>query len=446
MNLQNLLTGALALALTGSALGQVTVDITGSTAFRAAALDTIRARYLASGQPFKYAHDAAAGAFNGSTRSIWNGTFNGISNVTIRCSFNGSVEGISSLVDIPASNQLYLDKPEAFVAATPIVNGTEVPLTNWPLIAAQSEAAFSDVSIASTPFVNNPNAPWDTWDDLVAVVVFAMVANEGAPSTLTSITSQGCRALFGTGAQDLSLLTGKSADAGNFVFATGRNDGSGTRTAYLAETSYGISIPVNQYTVLTSTSTAITSIQRVPAGGVNDSNPGLPGIQPYPGQSTANSSMIWGQDIDGNGGYSSGSALRADMGKTSTAVQVRGANYAVEIASTPLTLVTWLSLNDAVPARMSGAKILGYDGVSLPSLTTGTVLSAADKAEVIYGHYAAWSFEHLFSRRVPGLSGIEESIVQNIRENVPNNLAIAGIPLGDMAVGRAGADGSTIQP
>lgn len=443
MKLQNLLSSALSLILSGSALGQVTVDITGSTAFRAAALDTIKARYVASGQPFKYAHDAAAGAFNGSTRSIWNGTFAGLSNVTIRCSFNGSVEGISSLVDSPASNQSYLDNPEAFVAATSVVNGTEVPLTNWPLIAAQSEAAFSDVSIASTPFVNHPNAPRD---NQVAVVVFAMVANESASSTLTSITSQGCRALFGTGVQDLSLLTGKSADVGKLVFATGENDGSGTGSVFLAETSYGIVSPVNQYTVLTSTSTAITSIQRVPAGGVNDSNSGLPGIQPYPGQSTANSSTSWGQDIDGNGGYSSGSALRTDMGKTSTAVQVRAADYTVEIASTPLSLVCWLSLNDAVLARIAGAKILGYDGVSLPSLTTGTVLSAADKAEVIYGHYAAWSFEQLFSRYSPGLTSNQESVVEHIRNNVPDNLAIAGIQLGDMTVGRAGADGSTIQP
>ena len=436
MKIQNILMGAAALFLTGSAFGQVTIDITGATAFRAATLDTIKARYVASGVAFKYAHDAAAGTFNGSTRSIWNGTFNGVANVTIRCSFNGSVEGINALVNSPASNPTYLDNPAAFTAATPAIGGTEVASTSSPVIAAQSEAAFSDVSISSTPFVNDLEAPTD---NPVGVVVFTMIANEGAPASLTNITSQGFRALFATGAQDLSLLTGNAADAGKLVFATGRNDGSGTRTAYLAETGHGISIPVNQYTVLTSSSTAITSIQRVPAGGVNSP------VQA--GQLAANKSTIWGQDIDGNGGYSSGSALRGDMGKTSAAVQVRAADYSVDIASTPLTLVTWLSLNDAVTARVNGAKMLGYDGVTLTDIAaSGTAMSVADKAKVTNGHYAAWSFQQLFSRAVPALSGTQESIVQHIRDNVPANLAAAGIPLGDMAVGRAAADGSTIQP
>ena len=444
MKIKNILMGAVALFLTGSAFGQVTVDITGATAFRAATLDTIKARYVASGVAFKYAHDQAAGGFNGSTRSIWNGTFNGIPNVTIRCSFNGSVEGINAIVNSPASNPTYLDNPAAFVAATPAIGGTEVPSTSSPVIAAQSEAAFSDVSIASTPYVTDPEAPTD---NPVGVVVFTMVANEGASANLTNITSQGFRALFGTGVQDLSILTGKSADAGNLVFATGRNDGSGTRTAYLAETGYGVAIPVNQYTVLTSTSTAITSIQRVPAGGVNDSDLITPGIQPYPGQLTTNKSTVWGQDIDGNGGYSSGSTLRGDMGKTATAVQVRAADYSVEIPSTPLTLVTWLSLNDALTARTNGAKVLGYDGVTLSDFALGgSTMSATDKAKVTSGHYAAWSFQQFFDRAVPALSANQASVVQHIRDNVPANLAAAGIPLGDMAVGRAGADGSTIQP
>lgn len=444
MKIQHLLTGAVALILIGSAFGQVTVDITGATAFRAAALDTIKARYVASGAAFKYAHDQSAGGFNGSTRSIWNGTFNGIANVTIRCSFNGAVEGINAIVNSPASDPTYLDNPAAFVAATPTVGGTEVASTTSPVIAAQSEAAFSDVSIASTPYVTDPEAPVD---NPVGVVVFTMIANEGAPASLTQITSQGFRALFGGGLQDLSLLTGNTADAGNLVFATGRNDGSGTRTAYLAETGHGVAIPVNQYTVLTTSGNTITSIQRVPAGGVNDSDLITPGIQPYPGQLTTNKSTVWGQDIDGNGGYSSGSTLRGDMGRTSAAVQVRAADYSVDIASTPLTLVTWLSLNDALTARTGGAKILGYDGVTLSDFAVGgTTLTATDKAKVTNGHYAAWSFQQFFNRAVPALSANQASVVQHIRNNVPSNLAAAGIPLGDMAVGRAAADGSTIQP
>src|SRR5687767_14695227 len=98
MRLQNILTGAIALAFVTTALADVTVEITGATAFRAAALDTIKAQYVATGQPFKFAYDTT-GAFNGSNRSVWIGTFPNVAGTTtIRTSFNGSVEGIRALV------------------------------------------------------------------------------------------------------------------------------------------------------------------------------------------------------------------------------------------------------------------------------------------------------------------------------------------------------------
>ena len=48
------ITGLLALSLATPAFADVTVDITGATAFRAAALDTIKARYVASGNNRHY--------------------------------------------------------------------------------------------------------------------------------------------------------------------------------------------------------------------------------------------------------------------------------------------------------------------------------------------------------------------------------------------------------
>ncbi len=444
MKIPSILTGAIALVITGSAYGQVTVDITGATAFRAATINTIKARYDVTGD-FKFAHDAAAGQVANSNVSIWNGTFNGVQNVTIRCRFNGSVEGISALVG--GTNPLYLDNPPGFVSATASASGTEVPLTAGPLIGALSEAAFSDVSIASTPFVTSAGSAAPT-DDPVGVVVFTMIANDGAPASLTNITSQGFRALVGAGLQDLSLLTGNSSDAGNFVFATGRNDGSGTRTAYLAETGFGISNPVNQYTVLTTDTPTdqILSIQRVPAGGANDSNPALAGIQPYPGQNVNNRSTVWGQDIDGNGGYVSGSGLATALGFKSANVAVRAADYSVEF-TTPLTLVTWISLNDALAPRNNGAKLLAYDGVRLDDIATaGTTMSATDRAKVTNGSYAAWTYQQLFRRKTPALAPAEAAVIQHIDDNIGANLAAAGIPINEMAVGRAGSDGSTIQP
>ena len=76
------------LALVGAAQADVTVNITGATAFRAAALKAIKSRYADSGQPFKYAHDQAAGnldaAAPNATRAIFIGTFPGVSGTTTR--------------------------------------------------------------------------------------------------------------------------------------------------------------------------------------------------------------------------------------------------------------------------------------------------------------------------------------------------------------------------
>lgn len=429
MKIQNLLAGVLALALTGSAFGQVTVNITGATAFRAAALDTIRARYVASGVAFKYAHDGAT--FNASTSSIFQGTFNGVASTTIRCTFNGSVEGINALVNSPADDPQYFTDSGAFASLAPTVGGAVLASYAGTKATAKSDAAFSDVGTGVTPFASSGIA-----DNPVGVVVFSFIANAGAPANLTNITSQGWRALLTSGFQDLSLLTGVSTDAGGFVFATGRNDGSGTRTAYLDETGYGVAIPVKQYVVNTSSSTVITQLQLVPAGGVNS--------PVRPGQLPANRSTIWGQDIDGNGGYSSGSALRTDFGKTSTSVDLRDADYSQIDPAFSLTLVTWLSLNDCVAPKnlatpAQRAKILGYDGVTLSGFATfgATTMTADDLFKVTNGNYAAWSFQQLLKSLTIG--GTQSAAIDHIKANIPGNLASAGVPLTSMAVGRTAA-------
>jgi hypothetical protein len=185
---------------------------------------------------------------------------------------------------------------------------------------------------------------------------------------------------------------------------------------------------VNQYVVTASTADTITTIQRVPQGG---------------GATPSNASTIWKQDIPGNGGYNSGSALRGDLGKTSASVQVLEANGSV-VGTLPITLVTWLSAGDAVPARAAGAKILGYNGVTLESLKTADVLSAADRAKVTTGQYTAWSFQQMY-RRGDLASGDVVTVYNGIRNNLGPNLGATGIPVDEMIVGRT-EDGGIVAP
>ena len=455
------ITGLLALSLTTPAFADVTVDITGATAFRAAALDTIKARYVASGQPFQFAHDQAAGAFNGATRAIFKGTFPGVSGVTtIRTSFNGSVEGIKALVDSPASDPTYYtDIPGNLVTATAVGGGeTHTNTVGFAKTAAasQSEIAFSDVSKNSTPYASASLQPASP---PCGVVVFTMLTNEGSP--ITNVTAQQFRALAAAGYQPLSMFTGNASDTTN-VFLTGRNDGSGTRTTYMAETGVGITTAIKQYVTVDSSSTALEAIQEVPAGGVNDSDPVTDGIQ-LPtasnikayvddGQSVTqlveNASTVWGQDTAGNGGYSSGSTLRTDMGKTGASVTVFNALGEYFDTSTPVRvdLVTWLSLNDAVTARGNGAILCAYNGVKLDGIAaSGATMSAADKAKVTNGLYTAWGYQQMYLRG-DITTGDAVDVYDGIKGNIGANLAAAGIDLDDMTAIDRPNDGGTVAP
>ena len=432
---------AASLALGSSAFADVTVNITGATAFRVPTLDSIKAQFVASGQPFKFAHDRNASnnqAFNGATRAIFQGTFPGVSGVTtIRTSFNGSVEGIKALIDSPAADPTYLTTA-VLGSITAVVggnNGGNGQGGASTAAAAQSDVAFSDVAVSSTAFAGNslqPSTPE------AGVVVFTMIANEGAAGILDNMNTQNFRALFSAGFLPLSFFTGNALNT-DYVFATGRNDGSGTRTAYLAETGYGIANAVNQYLVGRSTGGAINAIYRVPAGGTSV---GLAAVTPSLTLSSGNASTIWGLNQDGNGGYSSGSTLRDDMGRTSTSVNVYDADGSELLTGANVYLVTWLSLGDASPARTAGAVILGYNGVKLADFASTGTLSVADTAKVTQGAYTAWSFQQMY-RRNDITTGDKVTVYNNIKNNLV--LGTTGIAAPSMNVGRS-VDGGVVTP
>lgn len=390
------ITGLSALALAASAsAADVTLYITGATAFRSAALTAIRAKYLAGNGSisFKYAHDAAVGSLTSSTRSIFKGNFQGnTGTTTIICCFSGSVEGIRSLKLIPGTTPgttdttppTYYNPADAEFAAA--ANGTTssnaeyagatlAALTMTPAaLATVSDVAFSDVNTPSTPY-----SLGTLTTDKAGVIVFTMLANEG--STISNVTSQQFRALLTQGFQPKSLFTGNALDT-SYVYAMGRNDGSGTRTTALAETGYGITKTVNQYIVNAPagvpaiTGNTITKLQLVPVGPF--SSPAVFAGLTVPQQdaetiANANASTVWGQNSAGNGGYGSGGGLVTPMGLTTANVQVLDSDGTTELAAAaPIDLLTWLSVSDASTAKNNGAVVCGYNGVSL-DLGTVTV-------------------------------------------------------------------------
>jgi hypothetical protein len=404
MNLSKILSGTFAAAvLTTSVQADVEVIVTGATAFRGAANASILASFGGAAN-VRYAHSAAAGSLNNANYAIFRGTWPGVSGVTtVRTSWSGSSEGVRDVVTNTPVPVLIPDNLPAGNGENALNNNSTQPPTT-----ISAKFTFSDVYQTSTPFTSPVLNPADA---RTGVVTFTMLANAGAPAGLTNVTAQQFKALFGRGFQPLSLFTGSAGDT-QLVLATGRNDGSGTRTVYLAETGYGIARPVNQFKVTASTASTITEATLWPP---NDGN---------------NASTLWGNNIAGNGGYFSGSTLRGEFVKTSASVTIKDETGTAIGAPSPVTFLTWLGTGDA--ANATGAKVLGYNGVSITPSTSG--LNAADKAKVTQGAYTAWSYEHLYYRGT--LTTDENTVYTEIKNRIPANLGASGIALTDMTVSR----------
>lgn len=441
MKLKTILAGALALGITSSAMAQTTeITITGATAFRQATMQAIYNAYASIngglGNNFNAAHDFPASGSNNlsqliaSNKAIFVGTFPGITGTTIiRTSFNGSTEGLNAI----AGN----NNPSFYkVQSLPV--GITASFVGDGLQTLRPKFSFSDVYQSTSPVNNEVLNP--VGNSSVGVVTFAMIANEGAPANLTNATIQQCRALWAQGVQPVSLFTGNTNDT-SYIFATGRNDGSGTRSAYLTEWTYGVANTVQQYVAALggTTSTAVTAITLVPVGA-NLTNGAV-----YSTGRSSDASTLWGNTAVGNGGYSSSSALRTLMGLTSASVTVyNGVNSNALLVNSPLTLLTWLSTADSANAAAAGARILAYNGEKVTPLAPTNAanynlsgFNEADFFKIAKGAYSAWSYQHLYYHG--SLSPNEEIWDTAMRATwIPQGLqqTANGLQLGDMQVTR----------
>ena len=455
MKAKNILgTAALGLAFLTAAHADVTIEITGASAFRKAALAAIKTLYTNDpSASFKFAHDKTSGNLTSSTRAIFQGKFPGVTGVTtIRTNFTGSVEGIRALTISGNYNVTYL-ATSVFGAATNSPTGTEVASAATTDSATAAEFAFSDVSKDSTPLASYSNIDGGA----VGVVAFTMIANEGAPTNLTNVSSKQFQALFSGGSQPASLFTGNSSDTTK-VYATGRNDGSGTRTTYMAETGLGITTLVNQFVTnsngnFTSSAGAgsILRIYKVPAQGNGNgtltNRAGYVASGNMTGGSASDASTVWGQNLAGNGGYNSGSTLVTHLGYTSNNTEVLEADGTTLEAAGPIALVSFLSTADAITAKAGGAVILGYNGVKLDGIAGGAeALSASDKEKITEGAYTAWSYQQLY-KRTDITSGDTFSVWTALNGAIPAAIdsTSSGVKMDDMVAGRT-YDGGPVAP
>lgn len=298
-NKASLFATAATLAFIGTSSGQTVIDLTGSTAGRSAVVAAVKA--LLVGESVAWVGNANEN--RGDAQIYYGGTVGtGGPAVTVRMFWSGSAAGVRDISNAPQLNNSY-------IAANYATAGRN---DSAPRAAASaetvSEIGFSDVFQTSTAFTTNTLAN----EVQVAVLPFVFMKNDGAPATLTNMTPPLFAALYGgLGELRLSMFTGSNITAENdhIVYASGRNDESGTRITSLANCYYPLTLGINQY-----------------------SGSGDPAVLTF----------------EGNGGYPSGGNVATLLSATT---------------APGTSLVAYVGITDGITAATGGASYLKFNGV-----------------------------------------------------------------------------------
>lgn len=250
------------------AFAQTTIYVAGAPALRTELTTAIE--NLLTGQA------SVTRAFNGSaiiTANVvrWkNATVGGVTNVTIKLTYNGSAGGWKA----NAARQTVRFIPDSETDGS----GKTDVLSN--LTAAADEAVpdfhISNEFQASTPwrgvnsvsFPENGSTSYQTLSDpVVGILPLRLVASKGAPDDL-NLTPLLARQLYTSGSLRLSQLTGSTNDYNTRVYALSRGIDSGIRTLWSAANSVGTTTPILTYeaTVANTTNKPVVGITVVSPG------------------------------------------------------------------------------------------------------------------------------------------------------------------------------------
>jgi len=444
MKIKTLLIGASVLGLASAAHAQTSVvNITGATAFRAAAHEAIKNGF--TGNLTVGATGSNAGNAN---QVIYRGTFTGIPGTTIiRTSWSGSVEGIRALVDAK-NTKLQATK---FIPVTATFNGTATAPTTSNVTATEALAtkngavadlAFSDCHVLSTPYAKKAASLSGAE---AGVIVFAPSVNKESNVGITNITTQQLREINLRGKLPLSRFTGVSTDTAD-VYNVQRYDGSGTRVITLAEGGYGAANLTKGYAFPTSNSTAsgnlslTTTPELVPASANTSDYAkfGVTGTTSRVSHSTDFYPTLSGSHL-GNGGYVSGGSIASLM-------VLPGSVNIISVLGTGDARTVMASGNSTKIAAGDCGRIISYNGEILTGLATTGSMTTADKNKVRYGKYTLWSTQILYSLGTPAANSAKAAVYTALTSLTDDELSTNGIGLATMQVTRTlnTAKGGTI--
>ena len=399
------LAGLAALAISSPASADVSIRLTGSTAFRSnthTALTTATPTGLGFDQK-AYSGITATGtaSASGAKYAIYEkGT--SPNKITIKTSWTGSVGAIQAVAEQRPDVKWLPDiGPPSAVVAGSANNESLAATDNTP-----PDIAFSDCFQSATVFKTPILA-----DTICGINQFRMVTNygPGGVNPITSINSQQVRALLtAASGLPLSVFTGNPADTAK-VYGIGRDPDSGTRVTILAETGLGANATV---------------VHWQPASSGNN----VTALAPWPEQTLFGITYAVG-----NGGYGSGGDLAKVLRLDTSAVSVSGG------AAAPCYFIAAVSKSDAdtVIAGTGGAghgKAVKFNNAD-DNAQTSTQIADATKNGVI----PFWSYLHCLHN---GLTGEKLTFYGDLTTLLINSTS-SGIKLGDMKVERL-TDGGTI--
>jgi hypothetical protein len=357
--------------LASSAFAQKTFYMYGSTAYRKATFQALNTLFTAgSFTSLQYDQGTSGGgpvstvttaissptsAELGSTNLIWKGKLVafGSQTVTVYCNWAGSVGGIKSLASGPNRNITHY-----------LLDGGSY----GSFSSATNEVAMADCDQTSTLFDNSVDPSFTELNPtLVSVLEFIWARGNGTNAFFSDITNApmwALQSLLSQGDIPQGQITGNPADNSQLIYLTGRDDDSGTRILALADSVYGTSTAVSQYSC--------------PNGGVYAYASFGPG--------------------DGfGGGYSSGGSVKTAL------ITTRPASYKFDGTHESL-LMGYIAVTDAcnVPALSVGAGSNTLSTVTNAAVPTSQWLSYngvpwSEKA-IAEGNYSYFGYEHLYTR------------------------------------------------
>ncbi len=242
-NTQIALAALAAISSVHYASAQTTIVLTGSSAFRAAAVNGVLEVFNTAGNSLSgYGYNGTS--FTGATYHIFKGNIAGMSNpVTVKTNWTGSARGVNAV-----SNAATVNINTLLDATATSPTGTSGASTASLTTANKADIGFADNLQTSTVYQTNPYGA--TNETKVGIVPFAWVIGQNGDANITSISTQTAKTLLSGGFTTASQFTGNASHTQR-IFLGGRDDDSGTRITTLAETGYGVQTPVTQYRPIT---------------------------------------------------------------------------------------------------------------------------------------------------------------------------------------------------